>query len=676
MSLNFVEKQFTIGGDGNSESTFTFYKQGFHLGSGKIKPQYRDVVVSGTNSVILPNAKADGLNYVKVYGGTELVPEEYIDSVVLEGKCEQNNSPTPANPINIVCNNGIIKISPNIFNKNSTPLNAYCSNGSIVAHSTCKTFVVKVQPNTNYAFQFDNSNIDPNPRCTIYGFENEPQIGDTSGISYYYDSSSTKPKVHNVQFTTGNNINYLALWLLYNETQAPALDTVQLEKGLTQTTYMPYKAIYTDGTVETVTDNVNKTATAQMLLSCDTIKDTQEILSGNVTRNNGIIVLDGTESWSAASTTFAYFVNDILPNNANINIACICTHFEGIEGSINTGSMSVNGSTRCGQSSYLKRLFIRYNGFSDVTDLKDYLYTQFISGTPVIIVYALASQITETVTGQLLLKAPVTQTAGSIQNLGIVTTSTSHTVPSPNNPLQIRCNNGVLKVNQDSEIYADGTTETLTDSLGNTATAEQLLKTGSYKDVQEVLTGEVKRNVEIKILKGNEIWTEPGNTLSGYRIFRVSLFFPDIISTVEDWYCTHFKTDTANTYAKADQATRYYIASSGSSRQIMFCISESTLGITSDTTFADAAAAFNAWLNAQYNNGTPVIVVYPVATPAESTVTAQTLNTQKGTNTISISQASMSDLQLEVSYKAGVSVTITQIENANLDNQVTVTIGV
>ena len=89
---------------------------------------------------------------------------------------------------------------------------------------------------------------------------------------------------------------------------------------------------------------------------------------------------------------------------------------------------------------------------------------------------------------------------------------------------------------------------------------------------------------------------------------------------------------------------------------------------------ASTPEELKAWLASEYANGTPVILVYPLATPTTETVTAQPMNIQAGTNIVQITQASMDDLELEVKYKAGVSVTITEIENAQLDDNVEVTI--
>jgi ABC-type proline/glycine betaine transport system substrate-binding protein len=64
-----------------------------------------------------------------------------------------------------------------------------------------------------------------------------------------------------------------------------------------------------------------------------------------------------------------------------------------------------------------------------------------------------------------------------------------------------------------------------------------------------------------------------------------------------------------------------------------------------------------------------------LAESTTETVTAQPMNIQAGTNIVQITQASMDGLELEVKYKAGVAVTITEVQNAQLDDNVEVTIN-
>lgn len=91
MTFNFCRKVFSIG-SGDVQFPLQFYKKGFELTSNGTSPSWRDIILSGNTALTLANAKADGLNYVKLFGGTE-----------------QNGTPTPTTPMDIVSNNGVVK---------------------------------------------------------------------------------------------------------------------------------------------------------------------------------------------------------------------------------------------------------------------------------------------------------------------------------------------------------------------------------------------------------------------------------------------------------------------------------------------------------------------------------------------------------------------------------------
>lgn len=80
MTFNFVEKVMCIGGAGNEVPTLQFYKKGFVLhDNGGSTPSWQDIILSGNTALTLVNAKANGLNYVKIFGATEqrLLPDTY-----------------------------------------------------------------------------------------------------------------------------------------------------------------------------------------------------------------------------------------------------------------------------------------------------------------------------------------------------------------------------------------------------------------------------------------------------------------------------------------------------------------------------------------------------------------------------------------------------------------------
>lgn len=460
MTLDFVLENFKLGGNGNSP--FTFYKRGFILGGGKVEPTWRDIIISGNTALTLVNAKADGLNYVKLFGECEQPAVDIISTCTCNGTCVRTGSISMTNPSTLTINNGVLGSN---------------SSGSLTV--------------------------------------------------------------------TGTN--------------------------------------------EILTDEFGNTATVQNLFAFPngTYYDTHNILTGTITRRINVLVLTGDENWAAATvgSTKRYrvplAVNPKLDGSSSRG-SIASTHFTTIHSS---GAQTVGGAfTYSGNFLYI----IPDQSLTTVEAFEEWLADQITAGTPVIVMYPRSSNVTQSVAAQTnLVRPPVTAT-GSISNLTVNITTTESTTPSPTNPMPIICNNGELKADNQGNVYADGTVETVKDSLDNTATAENLFSVGTYADVQDVLSGNITRRCEAFVYDG---------------------------------------TQTVNTP---------YLSTQG------------------------------------LNVGS--IIVHPLATPITETVTPQTLTTQQGTNVIEITQASIDNLALEVSYKGGVSVTVEEVENANLDDSVTVTI--
>ena len=154
--------------------------------------------------------------------------------------------------------------------------------------------------------------------------------------------------------------------------------------------------IVTTGTTETVEDELSNTATATRLLSFDSDHtDVQEILTGAVTRKVGIKVLDGTEttSWTVQSNR-AYTLksnigmsNCLQPSGTGTN-SLKCSHFS---------SNTINN-----YGNVLFNYTMSNIGVSDVTSWNNYLATQYANGTPVIVIYPLNADVSESVTAQTL----------------------------------------------------------------------------------------------------------------------------------------------------------------------------------------------------------------------------------------------------------------------------------
>lgn len=305
--------------------------------------------------------------------------------------------PTPSKPIPIWCNNGELKVSPNLLDKNNLNYIAgYLTvNGNkIESSSKTETYYIECNPNTTYTLQREKVK--------------------TSGQVFRFASYSEVPTYNNqftgmvggltddltLTITTGANDKYLAFSMgnvLHTDTEY--IDKVQIEQGSTATQYRPYRQIYTDGTTETIKDSLNNTATAENLLSAGTYKDVQEVISGSVTRNVGIKVLNGTEDWTYESgySRFRIDIDNLKAVAPTRTTPLICTQYQPITDGRAIGDVpdySVYGVQ------VNNAMYIKTTQFNNVGQFKQYLATQYANGTPVIIVYPLETPTTETVTEQ------------------------------------------------------------------------------------------------------------------------------------------------------------------------------------------------------------------------------------------------------------------------------------
>lgn len=228
--------------------------------------------------------------------------------------------------------------------------------------------------------------------------------------------------------------------------------------------------------------------------------------------------------------------------------------------------------------------------------------------------------------------------------------------PTTSNPVDIVCNNGAIRYNTSThEFYADGTAETITDSLNNSATAEMLLAIGDLVDTQNLLGNGGTRKVGLLVLDGTEEFNT--NTLSNCYSLATSL--GDVNQTDRTVYCTHFQH--ASTLPNANSRQGYALIGNISTPSVGF-----TVGFGATTEFA-TVDLFKTWLAQQYANGTPVIVAYPLASPTAFYATAQTLTTKAGStgsNELTISQAAISNLSIKATYTTDSSSTINFTNNS------------
>lgn len=143
-----------------------------------------------------------------------------------------------------------------------------------------------------------------------------------------------------------------------------------------------------------------QTASVVDILAMGDYADTQDIISGAVTRKVGIKVFDGTEEWAAHTKagTYRYRIEDKKVEKSPF----ASTHF--VYSSKASSDIS-NGEMMCGAASV--NAYFRNTDSATLADFTAWLAAQYAAGTPVIVIYPLAVETTESVTAQ-----PLTTAAG------------------------------------------------------------------------------------------------------------------------------------------------------------------------------------------------------------------------------------------------------------------------
>jgi hypothetical protein len=604
MTFNFTVKEFLLGG-GTGTPSLQFYKRGFNL-DGSATPSWQDVILSGNTALTLVNAKANSLEYLKLFGG-----------------CEQRNLPSGHQQLDYLQGDGTAYIETDVEPTNNTGMKIVFEYGSSDSAATSGIYT-NTSPRQDTLFISTNTgSVDTSPVfCAHRGatlnsnsdYSEAPVSGKTYTININYKNSGTMGIEGFAQTPVGtedalSNKVLLFARLNYSNNNITAstdkIKYVEFTEG-TEVIRKYYPDSYNNelGLYDTITNTflTNKNSSGTFTAGADVTTPSPDAPI-DIVSNNGVVkvttnLFDTESDWNINSSCNPNTTPATFPNTSGGNRYTF--FFECKPNTSYTISWKTAGD----------RLFI--GGLNTVVNPTEYT-------TPFSLefdrnIYFISSSI----------PLSYTFTTNSTEKM-IGIWYSLYTLPTD-----------IVIRETIPSIYTDGTTETVEiDTTGDTATAENLFKVDTYQDVQSVIDGGVTRNVGVKVLDGAENWTASS--------FTAGKFF--ISTAVSEWnaiardatgYCTHAVFNSSS--------------SSGNGRVNFdlnsFCFYYST----SSTTLTE----FKQFLSDQYNAGTPVIVVYPLATPTTETVTAQPMNIQAGTNIVEITEGSIDNLGLEVKYKATV----------------------
>jgi hypothetical protein len=167
---------------------------------------------------------------------------------------------------------------------------------------------------------------------------------------------------------------------------------------------------------------------------------------------------------------------------------------------------------------------------------------------------------------------------------------------------------------------------------GGDIICENLLSIGDYIDYQEILSGNIYRNVGIRVLDGTETWSEKDQY--GRVSTSVSGIKQGSVRTIQ-LYCNYFENLYHSEPIENVVAGKFY----SSANNIYFHITQNNV------------EDFKSWLSQQYTAGTPVIIVYPLASPIEEFAESQSITSKSGTNIVEVVESEIDNLDLEIRYR-------------------------
>ena len=328
--------------------------------------------VTGTSPLVLENAVEAAIKSLKQYG-----------------KCEQDGTPTPDAPVDIMCNNGAIKYGWHDIITTSA-LSGYGTYVSPSQTATTRAYRwFRDLPNGTYQFAVDGDYE------IIVQWRDPADPAD--GVAQFYENLSgwmTSGEVTLDKTSGGYGI------AVKRSSGTSSITPANFDGVL----HVQELGLYVDGADEVLTVSATGAETQTVtnipdLFAVGDYADTVDIISGGVVRKCGIHIFDGNETISLITNKFYYQENLRLQGSQRI----MCSHFQ-------YKTTIVSGDFVSTASSNSRNIIFSYGAATSVAEFKDFLRTQYAAGIPVIVIYPLAEEIEETVTPHPLTTAVGTNT--------------------------------------------------------------------------------------------------------------------------------------------------------------------------------------------------------------------------------------------------------------------------
>lgn len=704
MTLKFP-KELILGGEEWKTQPFRFNVHAINTGS--YTPSYRDVTVTGVSPLNLPNAEANGLRYIKLFGKCEQIPNLFdkdkatLNFYINSSGAEQYNTSWACSDYIQVKEGCVYNLSGVTSYGNAPKTGFYAADKSFVSSRSQSSADFTIPDGVKYMrVSIYRSSIDTAVVKQVLSMDNPIPIlcnnGEVGSTVYTVVGSPTISNDLVVSgFSTANYLDFTPNVILNNDFEIIVDFTTSSDLTSDQAIFRMFRGTSFAGGL------ILYASTKEMRISFSdgtagpTLSGTFRAIE-NTHYKMRFVVKDGTfyyyyksdtdPDWvlSGTSTTTINITDPITSmtlgrNNAlawggSIDLKGFKLTVDGVPVRL-TETVRIFGKNLFDQSQLLNATDWSLNSDGYYNGLFSSFNTEFTNGFEIDVPFKENTPYTFSCRSYVSdegarARFVFVYTDESSKSLTIDSTSPAEytlTTPSTKTLAKIR---GTYASGASTTLYLKdiqleegvSVTDFQPYHASPTAVARDLLSCGDdYVDEQNITTGEITRKVGYLILNGTEKWgIQDGYTDIFYYRTGKNAASPNTC------ICTHFlgKASSAGIGSLTDGNIKYGYNTQLDRVYIKYSAYDNDL------------AGFKSWLAAQNTAGTPVIVVFPLEAPATESVTAQdSLQTIAGDNTITITQAAVQYLQVEVTYSAGVEVTIEAVQNANVDQQVEVTIG-
>ena len=569
---------------------WTTLKKLIWLYATKLKNKFKKLIVSGVSPLSLVNAAANN-----------------IVSLIQYGKCEQSSTPTPISPVDIYCNNGkLVMVDDELPSEYKRVLGFQCDNNAmwkitdfhLKGSDTVRVaFSVSSACNVWGCYQSADSTDNYDLYATITAGGKYLRYGNGTYASYF--SSENQNKRFDVVYTPTGSIGMPedSTWSALNFTSAN--DLLIGSTTITGTSSKLKGNLYGDFVVE------NGGAERLHLIPCERVSDNVlgyydkvgETFYEPYTGFDRAVSLGYDDSHYELAVVGTPEAIEVIP----------CGAWDATDNAVAQGTIaSVDG-----QDGGTSTSRVRTRGYMTVEPNTEYTISTNLGGI-YLFQYAEDKSYLGTSVASGWKSSPYTFTTNA--SCAFVRATLAKTYPatsasvSPSDCKYVQVIKGSSAVKQ-------------------TASAENLFAVVGYADTQEIIGGSVNRKNGVVVLTGEE------NIGVSNACFTVPI--SDRTASKTELLCSHFPYSNKT--------------SSQTNDQTIISFASTNIGFRYDAC-ADKTA-FAAWLADQYAAGTPVIVVYPLATPTTEQVTPQSLSTDAGDNvllwTAEVSDKTMSAIYIE-----------------------------